>query len=173
MSESMLDLMFDFSVPWFWITFILIIFIFLLWLFLVHEFRWNNSDDITSPILVLIIYLIMLALYAAVYIQSIKKEPAFDFGFYLSILTATILFYLSIILFIIFLIRSMMKIKITDQFFNNFIPSIYLFSTWLLSYSLAYSSPSGIFLSILQFTACMWQTKCIGKDNSKNKQKKD
>lgn len=169
----MLDLMFDFTEPWLWITLIILVLMFLLWLLLEHEFRSIKSDDITSPVLVLIIYIIMLFLYAAVYIQSLKKEPAFDFGFYLSIITGTLLFYISSLLFIIFLIRSMIKIKSTNQFFKNFILSNFLFATSLLSYSLAYSSPSGVFLSIFQFIFCMWETKSIRKSNEQNKQKND
>lgn len=173
MSKSILDLMFDFSVPWFWITFVITIFLFLLWIFLIHEFRSINSDDITSPVLALTIYLVTLALYAAVYIQSLKKEPAFDFGFYISVFIGTVLFYLSILFTIIFLIRSMIKIKSTNQFLKNLMISLFFFVAWISSYSLAYSSPSGILLSIFQLIVCMWQTKFIGKNNESNKQKKD
>lgn len=171
MPESVMDLVFDFSVPWFWITLVIAIFLFLIYLFLVHEFNSIKYDDITSPVLVLTIYLITSALYAAVYIQSVRKEPAYDFGFYLSIMIATFLFYISGILFLIFLIRSIVKINHTDIFFYNFILSLYFYELFLLSYSLAYSSPSGVFLSIIQLVFCMWQTKLVPNNYKSNKPK--
>ncbi|OHT15541.1 hypothetical protein TRFO_02874 [Tritrichomonas foetus] len=168
---EILDLLFDYSSTWFWIVPTMMAFSFLVWFFLAREIRINS--DMLSKILVLIIDIIVELLQVIVFIQAISKQPYFDFGFYWSILIPTVTFYISLVFFIIYTIKSLLNNPLTMRSLSIFVPCLYFETICLCSYSLAHSSPSGVVLSLVHFLISGFKALCVDKTSDVNKIKSD
>ena len=156
----------DFGSIWFWLSLLLSLLISLIGILWIRVVSSNPSSN--GKIVFCLIIFAPMILDTFLFINMLRKEPIFDYGFNVSVVFPVGLFYSSIFLLVLALVLFF-KSK------HENMVSIYI---WMLipvlgikvSFGLAHSSPAGILLSIFQLCLICLQIITRRKDN---KQKLD
>lgn len=134
-------------------------------LVLIIVFLWAkfgiNSRNSDEKVMLTIILLLPVIGDASFFITSLRKSPIFDFGFWISIFTPVVVFYISLLLSLI----SFIKILLRGLYNSNGAAQIKQLGIYIsfmkLSAGFAYSSPTCIIPAIVSLILsiiliCIW-----------------
>lgn len=143
----MIEAMIDFSSVWLWVNIVLII-SHLVVVKLFHFVSFGSRDPIEIILWSTLIYLFMGAEFV-IFVLTIRSCPIFDFGFNASILGPTVSFYFLLPLSITSIFKTLKNSVFSYRGAFNFKFSLAYLTFYHAIISLAYSSPTGLFLSAI------------------------
>jgi len=157
----------NYSSGWFWILPVFSFASLFLWIFILKESK--RGLDTVSKVLLFVLILVVHIMEDICFVQDIKVQPAFDFGFIVSILAPVLVFYISLIFIVIFVTFSVLSGFVKPDSIGFLKKALFFNQALQLSYALAYSSISGFFF--LTFTSALYMIKASYSPPSNKKVK--
>jgi hypothetical protein len=149
----------NFTSIWFYTPLLTSLILLISWYFMIQEF--HNGHIQSGKIIRFLVFSIAFLLDKGIFCFVVRVQPSMDFGFYLTIVTSTVLFYLLLPLLIVFFVKFCQNGVITIKAATEFLYAVFVLSGMEIAYGLGNSSPAGVLLGIIRFFFVRFQDSMI------------
>ena len=152
---KVIETLVDFESPWIYISFVTMLLCFIIWKIVMRQVA--KKDNGSTVLVLMIVYGAAFIIEKALFIQTARRQPCFDFGFYGSVVIPTVSFYLFLVLTVFFAIRSLRFGFLSPMSLLQFVPGMYSITIVQFMYAMALSSPTGMLLAFISFILAGWK----------------